>query len=121
MEKRIEQEDVPMPNLFNHIKYYTFSITNSMKKFVGQIRRENANFVLPQTVQPILLFKNIDVSIIKIYLDTFVLAKSNMGRREYVIYSIVGPTISKFGITYVVESLLLYLTLYTNFCQIWQW
>jgi hypothetical protein len=45
MEKRIEQEDLPMPNLSNHIKYYTFSITNSMKFFVGQIRRENANFV----------------------------------------------------------------------------
>jgi hypothetical protein len=35
------------------------------------------------SLRPILLFANMDVSITKIYLDTSILAKSTMGRREY--------------------------------------
>jgi hypothetical protein len=40
----------------------------------------NVNFFTP--LPPIILFANIDVSITKICLDTSVLAKSNMDRRE---------------------------------------
>jgi hypothetical protein len=35
------------------------------------------------SLQPILLFINMDVFIIKIYLNTSIFTKSNMGRREY--------------------------------------
>jgi hypothetical protein len=38
------------------------------------------------SLQPILLFVNMGISITKICLDTFVLAKSNMDRRKYKIY-----------------------------------
>jgi hypothetical protein len=40
-------------------------------------------------LRSILLFANIDVSNIKMCLDTFILAKSNMGRREYEIYVVI--------------------------------
>jgi hypothetical protein len=36
------------------------------------------------SLRPILLFVNTDVSTIKIYLDTSTLAKSIIGRREYI-------------------------------------
>jgi hypothetical protein len=35
------------------------------------------------SLRPILLFTNMDVSTTKMCLDTFILAKSNMGRKEY--------------------------------------
>jgi hypothetical protein len=34
-------------------------------------------------LRPIILFANTDVSTTKMYLDTSILMKSNMGRREY--------------------------------------
>jgi hypothetical protein len=37
------------------------------------------------SLRPILLFANTDVSTVKICLDTSILAKSIMGRREYIV------------------------------------
>jgi hypothetical protein len=42
-------------------------------------------------LRPILLFANTDVSTTKMCLDTSILAKSIMGRREYVIFQIFPP------------------------------
>jgi hypothetical protein len=46
------------------------------------------------SLQPILLFANMDVPITKMCLDTSILAKSIMGRMEYTVYSCVYASIS---------------------------
>jgi hypothetical protein len=49
------------------------------------------------SLRPILLFVNMNVSTTKMCLDTSVLAKSNMGRREYIKLSPIAMSVSRVG------------------------
>jgi hypothetical protein len=52
----------------------------------SDIKNKSNSVDLYYSLRPILLFANTDVSITKMCLDTSILAKSIMDRREYVIY-----------------------------------
>jgi hypothetical protein len=52
-------------------------------KFGYHLQPDKKRVKIQYSLRSILLFTNMDVSTTKMCLDTFVLAKSNMGRREY--------------------------------------
>jgi hypothetical protein len=66
-----------------HFVYRMISVSDMFKVGERVYPSRPLRSIKSYSLRPIILFANTDVSITKMCLDTSILAKSNMGRREY--------------------------------------